>query len=259
MSNLSLINKNMRIYLFKILFLLGALSFVCGCSSNDNTDSDFSGFILDNNISEKWDGFGLPSWLKERYSDFLTHETGWMTESYYVPALCRVYKFAYKGNLLLALAYNKFGVRENYYYESGTICYTDDGRRVKFEKIKDSFEKSAVLLWTNEMDGENTPQVTDFELGNTNSLGWLQEVIDKVCKDIQEPNQLLCQVTCGYAHSNTYIVLDYEYLDKDNLVDGPQIIRNVYTLDGEKINIPELKINEEDLCSQKITDILAHL
>lgn len=252
----------MKTYLFRILFLLGTLSFVCGCSSDDNAGSDFNGFILDNNIGEKWDGVGLPSWLKERYIDFELYETEWAIESYYAPELFRVYKFAYEGNLLLALTYNRFGHRENYYYyKSGTLCYTDDGRRVKFEKVKDSFEKSAVLLWTNEMDGENTPQVSDFKLGNTNSLGWLQEVIDKVCKDIQEPDQLLCRVTCGYAHndSNTYIVLDYEYFDKNNLADGPQIIRNVYTLDGEKINIPELKINEENLCSQKITDILAHL
>lgn len=240
----------MKTYLFKILFLLGTLSFVCGCSSDDN------GFILDNNIGEKWDGVGLPSWLKERYIDFGLYEREWVIESYYAPELFRVYKFAYEGNLLLALTYNRFGHRENYYYyESGTLCYTDDGRRVKFEKVKDSFEKSAVLLWTNEMDGENTPQVSDFKLGNTNSLGWLQEVIDKVCKDIQEPDQVLFRVTCGYADSNnnTYIVLDYEYFDKDNLVNGPQIIRNVYTLDGEKINIPEL--NEKDLCTQRITDI----
>lgn len=238
----------MKTYLFKILFLMGTLSFVCGCSSDDN------GFILDNNIGEKWDGVGLPSWLKERYIDFGFYEKEWMIESYYAPELFRVYKFAYEGNLLLALTYNRFGHRENYYYyESGTLCYTDDGRRVKFEKVKDSFEKSAVLLWTNEMDGENTPQVSDFKLGNTNSLGWLQEVIDKVCKDIQEPDQVLFRVTCGYAYSNTYIVLDYEYFDKDNLVNGTQIIRNVYTLDGEKINIPEL--NEEDLSTQRITDI----
>lgn len=240
----------MKTYLFKILFLLGTLSFVCGCSSDDN------GFILDNNIGEKWDGLGLPSWLKERYIDFGFYEREWMIESYYAPELFRVYKFAYEGNLLLALTYNRFGHRENYYYyESGTLCYTDDGRRVKFEKVKDSFEKSAVLLWTNEMDGENTPQVSDFKLGNTNSLGWLQEVIDKVCKNIQEPDQVLFRVTCGYAYSNsnTYIVLDYEYFDKNNLVNGTQIIRNVYTLDGEKINIPEL--NEEDLCTQRITDI----
>lgn len=240
----------MKTYLFKILFLLGTLSFVCGCSSDDN------GFILDNNIGEKWDGVGLPSWLKERYIDFGLYEREWMIESYYAPELFRVYKFAYEGNLLLALTYNRFGHRENYYYyESGTLCYTDDGRRVKFEKVKDSFEKSAVLLWTNEMDGENTPQVSDFKLGNTNSLGWLQEVIDKVCKNIQEPDQVLFRVTCGYAYSNnnTYIVLDYEYFDKDNLVNGTQIIRNVYTLDGEKINIPEL--NEKDLCTQRITDI----
>lgn len=244
----------MKTYLFKILFLLGTLSFVCGCSSDDN------GFILDNNIGEKWDGVGLPSWLKERYIDFGLYEREWMIESYYAPELFRVYKFAYEGNLLLALTYNRFGHRENYYYyESGTLCYTDDGRRVKFEKVKDSFEKSAVLLWTNEMDGENTPQVSDFKLGNTNSLGWLQEVIDKVCKNIQEPDQVLFRVTCGYAYSNnnTYIVLDYEYFDKDNLVNGTQIIRNVYTLDGEKINIPEL--NEKDLCTQRITYILEHL
>lgn len=246
----------MKTYLFRILFLLGTLSFVCGCSSDDNAGSDFNGFILDNNIGEKWDGVGLPSWLKERYIDFGLYEREWMIESYSTHALFRVYKFAYKGNLLLALTYNRLGLRDNYYYESGTLCYTDDGRRVKFEKVKDSFEKSAILLWTNEMDGENTPQVSDFKLGNTNSLGWLQEVIDKVCKDIQEPDQVLYQVTCGYADSNnnTYIVLDYEYFDKDNLVNGTQIIRNVYTLDGEKINIPEL--NEKDLCTQRITDIL---
>lgn len=90
-----------------------------------------------------------------------------MIESYYAPELFRVYKFAYEDNLLLALTYNRFGHRENYYYyESETLCYTDDGRRVKFEKVKDSFEKSAILLWTNEMDGEkiNIPELSEEDL-----------------------------------------------------------------------------------------------
>ena len=253
----------MKTIFFKFLFLLGVLIFICGCSSNENSTSDNANLrdlILDNNIGEKWDGVGMPSWLKERYHDFMIHETKWMEESYVGPTLCMIYKFSYKGNLLLALAYNRFGLLgQKFYNESGTICYTDDGRRVKFENIRDSFEKSAILLGTNELGGENTPQVANYELGNIDSLGWLQKVIDKVCEDIREPNQLLYQVACGYAYKDaeTYVVLKYEYYDKENLDNGPQEVCNVYTLNGEKKNIENLEI--KDLCPQRIIDILAYL
>ncbi len=253
----------MRTYLFRLLFLLGFLGGACGCSSDETeVDTDFNNLILDDNIGEKWDGTDLPSWLKERYLDFTLHESGWVIESYNVPVLCEIYRFSYKGNLLLAFTYSRFGLKQNYYYESGTLCYTNDGRRVRFEDIKSSFEKTAVLLRSNRLDDENVPQIADYGLEDIESLGWLQEAINKVCKDIQEPQQLLCRVACGYAYhnANVYIVLDYVYLDKENLAKGEIKMRNVYTLDGEKINIPEnLEIKEENLCSQNITDILEYL
>lgn len=253
----------MKTYLFRLLFLLGCLGGAYGCSSDETTvDTDFNNLILDDNIGEKWDGTGLPSWLKERYLDFMLHESGGVIESYYVPALCEIYKFSYQGNLLLALTYSRFGFKQNYYYNSGTLCYTNDGRRVRFEDIKNDFEKTAVLLWTNRLDDENIPQVADYDLENVESLGWLQEAINKACKDIQEPQQFLCRIAWGYAYhnANAYIVLDYTYFDKENLDKGKIKIRNVYTLDGEKINIPEnLEIKEEDLYSQNITDILEYL
>lgn len=249
----------MKTYLINFLLLLGILSSISGCSSDD---TDLSDLILDNNIGEKWDGVGMPSWLKERYLTFVLQETEWMVESYEAPTLCNIYKFSYMGNTLVALSYKRFSLRQSFHYESGTICYTDDGRRVKFENLKDSFEKSAILMGTNGLGGKNTPKVADYELENIDSLGWLQEAIDKVCEDIQQPDQLLCRVACGYAHNDTdtYIVLDYEYFNKENLNNGPQKVRNVYTKNGEKINIPDdLEVKEEDLRSQGITDIVAYL
>lgn len=253
----------MKIYLFNFLFLLGVLGGMCGCSSDENQiDTDLSHSILDNNIGEKWEGVGLPSWLEERYFDFVLHETEWLVESYKGYGLCEVYKFSYKGNLLLALTYSRFAFRQNYYYESGTLCYTDDGRRVRFEDVEDDFKESSVLLETNRFDNETVPQVADFGLKNVESLGWLQGTIDKICKDIQELEQLLGKVACGYTYGNdcTYIVLDYVYFDKSNLDEGEIKIRNVYTLEGERVNVSEdMDIKEENLCVQEIASMFVGL
>lgn len=62
-------------------------------------------------------------------------------ESYWETTLCRAYKFNYKDNLLLVLKYNRFSYRGTYYNTEGTLCFTKDGRRVKFNDTKDSFEK----------------------------------------------------------------------------------------------------------------------
>jgi hypothetical protein len=253
----------MKIYLFSFLFLLGILGGMCGCSSDENSaETDFGNLILDDNIGEKWEGIGLPSWLEKRYFDFVLHETEWLAESYKGYGLCEVYKFSYKGNLLLALTYSRFALKQNYYYESGTLCYTDDGRRVRFEDVKDDFKENSVLLWSNRFDNGSVPQVADFGLKGVESLGWLQDTIDKICKDIQEPEQLLGRVACGYAYSNdhTYIVLDYVYFDKNNLDEGEIKIRNVYTLEGERVNIFEnIDIKEENLCVQEIVSMFAGL
>lgn len=253
----------MKIYLFNFLFLLGVLGGMCGCSSDENqAGTDLDKLILDNNIDEKWEGAGLPSWLEERYFDFVLHETEWLVESYKGYGLCEAYKFSYKENLLLALTYHRFALRQNYYYESGTLCYTDDGRRVRFEEVEDDFKKNSVLLWTNRFDNENVPQVADFGLKNVESLGWLQDAIDKICKDIQEPEQFLGRVACGYAYSNdhTYIVLDYVYFDKMRLDEGEIKIRNVYTLEGEKVHVSEdMDIKEGDLCVQEIASMFVGL
>lgn len=260
----------MKTYLFYILIVVGVWGVVCGCSDaneDGNPEPDLKDLIIDEDISgsmgEKWDGTALPSWLRDRWFDFILNDLEWwLTESYLAPTLYNVYKFYYKENLLIVLTYNRFGLNQNYYYESGAVCYTDDGRRVKFDKIKDHFEKNAVLLWSNGFDGERIPQVADYNLGDTEGLGWLQEAIDQICEDIQEPDQLLYQVACGYVHAEgaTYIMLDYEYFDKNNLNNGEIKIRNIYKLDGEKVTITEnLNIEYQELCVQRIIEILEYL
>lgn len=238
--------------------VVGMLAFACGCS----TDEDWDDLLLDDNTYEKWDGTALPSWLGDRWFDCMLNDLEWwLTESYLAPTLYNVYKFYYKENLLLVLTYDRFSFNQNYYYESGAVCYTDDGRRVKFDKIKDHFEKNAVLLWSNGFDGKRIPQVADYNLGDTEGLGWLQEAIDQICEDIQEPDQLLYQVACGYVHADdaTYIVLDCEYFDKNNLNNGKIKIRNIYKPDGEKVTIPEDSIKVQELSSKRIVEILEYL
>ena len=255
----------MKKIFIKLMFVVGILSFACGCSSDtdENIESrsiDINELVLDENTGDKWNGTGLPSWLKDRFSNYVIKETHWGAESYSGVTLCNVYKHHYEDNLLLVLHYERFGYRgTSYYNESNTLCFTDDGRRVKFEGIKEKFDEKAEPIYTNELGSkEYRIKVEDSALSNVKSLGWLQEVINQICEKVKEPEQVLNKVAFGYAHSDTetYVVVDYEYFDKSNLADGEIRVYNVYTTDGKKIEISK-KLKTEELCEQRITSLWA--
>lgn len=251
----------MKTFSFKFFMIMGLLSLAYGCSSDENVnmnDTKFEELIMDDNIGETWNGSGLPSWFYNRVFNYVNEETEWFVESYRGTTLYNAYKLNYKNNLLLLLNYDRFGYRSTYYAESGTVCFTNDGRKVNYAEIKDKLKGEAELVWTNELgSGEYAVKVADANLDNVSSLNWLQQVVDRICQDIKEPEQVLCKLAFGYAYdeAKTYVVVDYKYFDKNCLENGQVGVRNVYTLDGKMIEMPNnLKI--EKLCVQRITDIL---
>jgi hypothetical protein len=53
----------MKNVLIRLFMMLGILVFVYGCTADTDYDSDsldFNDFILDDNVSEAWDGNGIP-------------------------------------------------------------------------------------------------------------------------------------------------------------------------------------------------------
>lgn len=257
-----LIKKPMKTFITKLLLMMGILCCFYGCSSDESIDSrnvDLNDLIMDENIGEEWNGTGVPSWLSNRFFNFVNEETEWLIESYWGVTQCNVYKFNYKNNLLLVLDYNRFGHRNTYYNTSGKLCFTKDGRRVKFDDIKSGFENAAELVWTNKLGSKGqTIEVADSKLTNASSLSWLQQVINQTCENVKEPDQVLSKIAYGYANdgTNTYIVLDYDYFDKNNLGNGEISVRNVYTTNGEKIDTPK-NLKTEELCTQRIIDFWA--
>lgn len=245
-----------------MIFVAGVLSCAYGCSSEEKMNFDninFEDLIIDENIGEKWDGAGLPSWFYDRFFDYTNKETEWHIESYLGATLYNVYKVNYKGNLLLVLSYDRFGCSETYYNESGTICFTDDGRRIRYDDIKNSLKEESELIWTNELGSEEyTMDVADSKLNGTDGLDWLQPVVDKVYQEIEEPDQVLCRLAFGYAYdeTETYIIVDYKYFDKNQLQKGEICVRNVYKMDGTMIELFK-NLKTEELCVQRITDIFS--
>lgn len=252
----------MKTCLFKIMVLSGIFFFMCGCSSDENVngnDLDLSELVIDDYIGDVWDGENVPSWLNERYYDFIIKEkSDWLYESYYPVVLFRVYKFNYQDNLLLALTYNRFGYRgTEFYYAEGTLCYTGKGQQVNFSGVKNSFEKNAELVWSNELGGENhILNVSDFGLDNEDSSEWLQKRINQICENIQEPAQILDEVAIGYVQNDgeTGIALRYSYFDKADFSDGPISVYELYTLNGESIEYSGTFKNEI-LCVKSIKNM----
>ena len=180
--------KNLFIRLF---MMLGILVFAYGCSADDDSgNSDFNELILDDNVSEEWDGNGVPSWLRDRLFNFMMEETMWGSESSTIGPLQYAFKTNYKGNLVLVVDFYHFGYNE---YQTLSICFTRDGRRIKYnDDIKKCLEKESQLVWTNELGSEMHPvKVSDSGLPDAESLHWMQKEIDKICDDMKGPEQFL--------------------------------------------------------------------
>ena len=61
--------------------LLVLLLTIGGCA-NDDEISTLEDVIIDDHVSEKWDGEGIPSWLEDRFFDYVLKETNWFIQSY---------------------------------------------------------------------------------------------------------------------------------------------------------------------------------
>ena len=224
----------MKTYLTKLIILLGIVGLWGGCSLEDRDglgDYELDELVLDDFVGDEWDGVGLPSWLRKRYFEDCQLDLGWFFTSYWPAILVRIYSFEYKNNVLLALscefyAYNK--------HESCLVCYTSDGRKIDFDKIKGCFNKDSRLIWSNALDGDKIPQVSDFKHNSEADLSWLQVVINQICEEIHEPDKVLSDITCGIAEDNgqQYVFLRYEYYDSSDISNGPIKESRTFNLNG---------------------------
>lgn len=240
--------------------LLVLLLTIGGCA-NDDEISTLEDVIIDDHVSEKWDGEGIPSWLEDRFFDYVLKETNWFIQSYAAPTEYRIYTFDYKESAMIAIDYERFGYATSYYQESGTVCYTDDGRRVNFQLVKGAFDHSSRLLWSNIWIDENIPQITDFNLPDNEQLGWVQDKINHICKKMVESEHLVYRMGCGIDDETTNVILLYEYVDKKNPDQKPSVVKEVYTQDGKEITKEDENVtnNNYELCILSNTDIFAFL
>lgn len=227
--------------MFNLLFLLGILGFANSCSSSEDgimENAPLEELIMDDGfVGEKWDGEGIPSWLHDRHFDYVTQEKiWWFQQSCEIALFEDIYKFTYDEHLMVVIFYNRYaGGLGSAELESGTMCFTDEGKRVDFNHVKGQFEQTAELIYTNQMDGENIPQVSVFA-PDFQSMDWIQSEINKICAEIQEPEQSLTRIGLAYDDTHNFVVLFYAYWDKSNVELGSITVENVYTLDGEKKN-----------------------
>lgn len=225
--------------MLNLLFLLGIIGFASSCSSSEDgflENAPLEELIMDDGfVGEKWDGEGIPSWLADRFFEFkLYEETHWGYENYLGTDYNAIYRFTYNGNLMVALSYHHYGGgSQGFYLDSGTLCYTDEGKRVDFNRVKGQFEQTAELIYPK--DGENVPQVSNIA-PELQSLDWVQPEINRICAEMQGPEQVISVMGAGYDNTHNYVVLIYEYWEKSNFTNGPIRVENVYTLDGEKKN-----------------------
>ncbi len=229
----------MKTYLTKLLILLGLVGLWSGCSLEDRDglgDYELDELVLDDFVGDEWDGVGLPSWLGKRYFEDFQLDLGWFHTSYWPAILIRIYSFEYRNNVLLALscefyAYNK--------HESCLMCYTSDGRKIDFDKIKGYFNRDARLIWSNALDGDNVPQASDFIHNTYADLSWLQVVFNQICEEIIEPNKVLSEIRCGIVEDDgqQYVFLRYEYYDPTDMNNGPISETRVFHLDGRTASI----------------------
>lgn len=234
----------MKTRLLTLLLLIGCLDIgVCSCSSDDNfvENAPLEDLTLDDYVGEKWNGEGIPSWLNERFIEFILDEDPhWAFSSYNAPRLYYVYRFAYQNNLMLAVSYWRYGDEIN----TGTLCYTDEGKKVDFNKVKNAFENTNELVWTNQWDKEQTPKLSDFGLEGA-GVDWLQDVIDQACAKVQEPEQFLYQIGCSIDEESQCVIFAYEYTLN---IPGnfPQGIYYLYSMDGEALSSQSYVIKFEN-------------
>ena len=213
----------MRPYLTKFLILVGLVGLFGSCSLKDQDgfgDYELDELVLDDFEGEAWDGVGLPSWLGKRYIEDYLGDLYWGCENYLSSILIRVYSFEYKNNTLLVLTCDFYA---NKRYETCTKCYAGNGRKIDFEKIKGYFEKNSTLIYSNALDGDKTPQVSDFNIESNDDFEWLQSEINRICSNIHEPDQVLACVNCRYVdvEGQLLLVLGFEYYDSKNMANGP--------------------------------------
>lgn len=222
----------MKAYLANIIVLLSAASILCGCAKSIDDI-----YLDENKAPERWDGNGMPSWLADRYLYDFWVESDLMYSSHAVEELLRVHRFEHDGHFFVTLSYDVICYKfRDCKHLSGTLCYSDDGRRVDFSKVQNSFTKSSVLVSTNAWDGDNVPKLSDFKFKNIGGLGWLQEEINNICTSIREPDQILFRLDCGGYETSDYVYLNYFYYDFND--PGEEPLKSEYcmfTLNGERV------------------------
>ncbi len=212
----------MKNTLINLILFFSIPTFISGCADN---------WILDDNISEEWNGEGVPSWLPNRISDYQI-ETGWATSSYFEGDLVEIYSFTHKSNLLMAVKYSR-GIYEGIEY--GTLYYTQDGRKVSEEKVKGSFNKDAKLVWSNEIGSIHRPiNIKRLTLENGSSMEWFQDKIDGICKEFLHSEFFLAELTFGCDEPENCLLISYTYNDCKE-PHGLTRISQAYTRTGEKI------------------------
>ena len=224
----------MRSLFSYILAFCGVLVLFSGCSKNLDDI-----YLDDNKVMQRWDGGEIPFWLANRYYYGFWLKSGLEDSSCEVNESIRVYKFEHKELTLLALSYDIFNGNE---CQSGTLCYSDDGREVDFEKVKGSFRKGSTLLETNVWGEGNIPTLQDFKFSDVDGLEWLRKTIENLCRS----KRFLCSVNCGYAKykAEDLICLEYEYFEPDleytyYETDDSKWVKKydycVYKIDGERV------------------------
>ena len=239
----------MKTRMFNLLFLLGIIGFASSCSSSEEgilENAPLEELVMDDGfVGEKWDGEGIPSWLRERLFEFILNEKEWFLSSYARPTLYKLYRFTYQDNLMAAMEYYSYAGEAT---EAGVLCYTDNGKRVSFGNVKHAFEQTSALVWTNQWDEEQIPQLADFELDGRD-VDWLQDIINQACMDIQEPAQFLYTIYCGVDEENQCVLFAYEYAslattEDDNLPKGEYYC---FTMNGELVDSQRFTVFEDQL------------
>lgn len=232
-----------------LYFWLIVASFgMAGCSEEN---------YFEESLGEEWNGEGLPTWIGEwSFKHWL--QSNWAISSASFEVLWKAYKFEHNGRLLLAMSYEKvyyIGYDREKLWEENTLCCDAYGRDVAFSAVESSFEKSAELIWTNEICTEKSiPQISDCDLENPQSLSWLQKDIDKACREVQKAGNFMLVFDIGYCDDesdNPYVYLTYEYAvraEKSRIK-----VNNVYTMDGIKVDTASQKFNwRESLWKQVV-------
>lgn len=202
-------------------------------------------WILDDNVSEEWNGEGIPSWASDRIFDYQL-ESGWGASSYFEGELAEVFSFTHKNNLLAAIKYSR-GIYEK--VERGTLYYTRDGRKVNEGKVKESFDKTAKLVWSNEIGSIYRPiDIGKLELEDSASMAWFQDKLNIICKEFLHSDFFLAELTFGCDESENHFWISYTYNDCKE-PHGLTRISKAYTRSGEEItnfsNIDFIKLCKE--------------